>query len=513
MPDNSAKTKRIAKNTTLLYARMMIVMIINLYTVRLVLNALGAADYGIYNVVAGVITMLISLSSVLSTATQRYYSCSIGENNIERLRNIFSSSINIYVLLSLIVVILGETVGLWFVNSQLVIPIERMNAANWIYQFSIFSFIATIMQIPYSSATIAHEDMGVFAIISTAESVLKLISILIIIVLPLDKLVFYGVTLFFISILVLISYIKVGNSKYTECHYQKPTEKTLFKELLTFSGWSLFGSVAGVGMVQVNTILVNIFFGPLVNAARAISFQFNMVISSFTGSFLLAIKTPMIKSHAEESFLYLNKIFNLSNKFIYYCLLMVCIPLLFEMNTVLTLWLKTTDPQTILFSRLILIYALIMSLNNPISIIIQATGHVKEYHIPVEAFTLLCVPATYMLFKLGYPAYSTYIAMIIAAVASHIVRLICLKKYYKPFSYSEYVKSFILPALFITIVTFLIVLQIHSSIINTTFRIFIVVAISVICVATLAILIGLSKSERDFLKQLIYSIKQKKNEF
>ena len=509
MLDNSSNTKRIAKNSTLLYVRMMVVMIINLYTVRLVLNALGAQDYGINNVVAGVITMLMSVSSVLSTATQRYYSYAIGENNFERLRNIFSTSINIYVLLSLIVVIFGETVGLWFVNTQLVIPVERMNAANWIYQFSIFSFIFTFIQVPYSAATLAHEDMGIFAKISILECVLKLVSALLIFIIPMDRLIIYGATLFLISAFVLIFYIKVGYTKYAECHYQKPTEKKLFKELLSFSGWSLFGSVAGVGMSQVNTILVNIFFGPLVNAARAISFQFNMAVSSFSGSFLMAIRPPMIKSYAEESYLYLNKIFNLSNKFIYYCLLMISLPIMFEMNTVLTLWLKTTDPQTVLFSRLILVYALIMSLNNPISIIIQATGHVKEYHVPVETFTLLCVPATYILFKLGYPASSTYIVMIITAVASHIVRLICLKKYYKPFSYSEYINSFVLPALVITIVTSLIVFQIHNSILNTYYRIFAVTSVSVLFVASFAILIGLSKSERDVVKQLIKSINQK----
>ncbi len=509
MPDNSSNTKRIAKNTTFLYIRMMVVMIINLYAVRLVLNALGAEDYGINNVVAGVITMLISVSSVLSTATQRYYSYSIGENKLERLRNIFSTSINIYALLSLIVIILGETVGLWFVNTQLVIPDERMNAANWIYQFSIFSFIFTCIQVPYFAAIIAHEDMGIFAVISTAECVLKLISVLLIFVIPLDRLIIYGATLFLISTLVLISFIMVGYSKYAECRYQKPTEKTLFKELLSFSGWALFGSVAGVGMSQVNTILVNIFFGPLVNAARAISLQFDLAVSSFSSSFIMAIRTPMIKAYAEESYLYLNKIFNLSNKLIYYCLLMVCLPLIFEMNTVLILWLITTDPQTVLFSRLILVYALIMSLNNPISIIIQATGHVKEYHVPVETFTLLCVPATYILFKLGYPAYSTYIVMIIASVASHVVRLICIKKYYKAFSYSEYIKLFLLPAFAITLVASFFVFLIHRSIMNTLLRISAVVFLSVVCVAAFALLIGFSRSEKDVLKQLITSLKRK----
>lgn len=509
MPDNSSKTQRIAKNTSLLYIRMMVVMIINLYTVRLVLNALGAEDYGINNVVAGVITLLMSVSSVLSTATQRYYSFAIGENKLVRLRNIFSTSINMFALLSIIVFILGETVGLWFVNTQLVIPDDRMIAANWTYQFSIFSFIFTFIQVPYSAATIAHEDMGIFAIISTAESVLKLISVFLIFVIPLDGLIIYGATLFIISTLVLISYIMVGYRKYAECHYQKPTEKTLFKELLSFSGWSLFGSVAGVGMAQINTILVNIFFGPLVNAARAISFQFSMAVSSFSSSFLLAIRPPMIKSYAEESYIYLNKIFNLSNKFIYYCLLMICLPLMFEMNTVLILWLKTTDPQTVLFSRLILVYALLMSLNNPISIIIQATGHVKEYHVPVETFTLLCVPATYILFKLGYPAYSTYIVMIIATIASHIVRLICLKKYYKPFSFSEYIKSFLLPAFAITLVASLFVFLIHRSIMNTSLRICAVIFFSVVCVTAFALLIGLSKTEKEVLKQLITKLKRK----
>lgn len=509
MPNNSSSTKRIAKNTAFLYVRMMVVMVINLYAVRLVLNALGAEDFGINNVVSGVITMLTSVSSVLSTATQRYYSYSIGENKLERLRNIFSTSINIFVVLSIVVFVLGETIGLWFVNTQLVIPSERMNAANWIYQFSIFSFILTFLQVPFSAAIISHEDMGIFAAITTAESMFKLISVFLIYLIPQDGLIIYGATLLIISALVFITFIVIGINKYPECRYHKPTEKTLYKELLSFSGWSLFGSVAGIGMAQINTILVNIFFGPLVNTARAISFQFSSAVSSFSGSFLMAIRTPMIKSYAEESYSYLNKIFNLSNKFIYYCLLIIFLPLILEMDTILILWLKTSDPQTVLFSRLILVYALIMSLNNPISIIIQATGHVKEYHVAVETFTLLCVPATYLLFKFGYPAYYTYIVMIIAAFASHVVRLICLKKYYKPFSYSEYTKSFLIPAFAITLVVSLFGFLIHTSIMNTASRFFAVVFVSIFFIALFVLLIGLSKNEKEDLKQLITYMKRK----
>lgn len=509
MQNNTLNSNRLAKNSILLYTRMIIVMIINLYTVRIVLKALGAVDYGINDVVAGVITMLISLSSVLSTATQRYYSSAIGENRINRLRDIFSTSVNIYLVLSLIVVILGETIGLWFVNNYLVIPDNRINAANWIYQFSIFSFIFTFLQVPYSAAVIAREDMGIFTIISTTECLLKFSAAFLIVMVPKDRLVVYGAGLLLISFLVMISYILVGYFKYAECRYKLQREKKLFKELISFSGWSLFGSLAGVGMSQITTILINVFFGPLFNAARAISFQFNFALSSLTASFLMALRPQMIKSYAEESYLYLNKIFNLSNKVIYYGLLIVSLPLIFEMNTVLFFWLNKTDSETILFSRLILIYTLIMSLNNPISIIIQAIGRVKEYHLPVETITLLCVPVTYVLFKFGFPAYSTYLVMILAAIVSHFIRLICLKKFYKHFEYSEYLKSFVMPAFFITLISSFFIFLVSRSNIVPIYRIPLIFFLSLICVLTLVLLFGLSNNEKEDIKKIFIYLKGK----
>ena len=509
MNNNNLKSSRIAKNSILLYVRMIIVMAINLFTVRIVLKALGSVDYVINDVVSGIVTMLVSLSSVLSTATQRYYSTIIGENSLERLRNIFSTSLNIYVILSFIVVIFGETIGLFFVNNYLVIPSDRICAANWIYQFSIFSFIFTFLQVPYSAAVIAREDMGIFAIISTAECLLKLVAALLIFVVPNDRLIVYGAGLFFISFLVMISYVLVGYFKYEECRYKKQKDKILLRELITFSGWSLFGSMAGVGMSQVTTILINLFFGPLFNAARAISFQFNFALSSLTASFLMALRPQMIKSYAEGSYLYLDKIFNLSNKVIYYGLLIVSLPLFFEMNSVLLFWLNETDYQTVLFSRFILIYTLIMSLNNPISIIIQAIGRVKEYHVSVEIFTLLCVPVTYILFKQGFPAYSTYIVMIIAAIASHCIRLICLKKYYKNFKYSEYFKSFLLPALSVTLVSSFFIFLLSRSSVDVFFRIPLAFGLSLVSVLSLVLIFGLSTSEKLDIKKLFIHLRIK----
>ena len=480
-------------------------MIINLLAVRYVLNALGVEDYGIYNVIAGVITMLSCVSGVLATATQRYYSYSIGKNEVIRLRNIFSTSINIYLLLTCFIVIIGETIGLWFINTQLVIPAERLVAANWIYQFSIFAFILAIMQVPYSAAVIAHEDLGIFAIISIIECVLKFSCALILPIFLCDRLIVYGAAILLVSFLVFTLYAIIGYKKYAECHYHKPTERSLYKELISFSGWTLFGSLAGVGMMQGNTILVNIFFGPIVNAARAISLQINAGFNSFSNSFITSIRPPMIKAYAENNYSYLTKIFYISNKFIYYCLLLIGLPIIYEMDTILRLWLKSASTDTIIFSRLILIYSIIMALHNPITIIMQATGRVKQYFIPVESITLLCLPITYVLFKCGCPAYTTFYAMIVVAIIAHIIRLICLKTYFKPFSVVEYIRHFILPAVFITSVASICCYFTHMWIDNMLLRLFMVFLVSVIIITPLVFSVGLTSNEKHELKRLISS--------
>lgn len=496
MSANSIKSKKIFSNSLLLYGRMIIVMIINLYTVRLVLNALGVEDYGIYNVVAGIVTMLQSVSGVLATASQRFYSYSIGEKNQIRLNDIFSISLIIYAIFSVLVLLLGETIGLWFINTELVIPEDRLIAANWIYQFALLSFIISMLNIPFSSATIAHEDMNVFAFISIIECLFKLITAILLPFLFGDSLILYGGSFVVIAVFSFSFYIIISKRRYQECHYSKPKDINLYKELLSFSGWSLFGSVAGVGMNQVCNIITNIFFGPMANASRAIAFQINGAISSFSASFLMAVRPPMIKAYAENEYEYLNKLFYLSNKLIYFGLLIIILPLYIEMNTILLLWLNIEDEQTILFARLILVYTLIMALNNPISIVIQATGHVKQYHIWVEFFTLLCVPATYILFHLGFSATSSFVVMIIAALMSHVVRMICLKKYYPFYSNVEYIKSFIVPVIIITFFASIILCFLCNLIEHEMMSIFISFILSAIIVIPMVFWGAMSSVER-----------------
>lgn len=499
------KSKRIVKNTALLYVRMLFVMIINLIAVRFILKALGVEDYGIFNVIAGVVTLLSSVSSVLATATQRFYSYDIGNDNTSHLNIIFSSSIVIYLLLSLFVILIGETIGLWFVNFKLVIPNDRLVAANWIYQFSIFSFVFSIIQIPYSSAVIAHEDMGFFAIISTSECVLKFIAAIVLLYIPFDRLIIYGSLLLLISIIIFLSYAYMGIINYSECHFRKPPDKVSYKEMLSFSVWTLFGSLAGVGMIQGNTILVNMFFGPIVNGARAIALQVYSGLTSFSSSFITAIKPQMVKSYAEGDYEYLLKVFYLSNKLIYYCLLMIGIPLILEMRTVLDVWLNSTSANSILFSQIIVVYCIIMALNNPITIIMQATGFVKQYFVPVETITLLCLPMTYVLFKMGYPAYTTFYAMIVVAVAAHFVRILCLKKYFCYFSIQKYTLSFIIPAVFITLIAYLFCLFIHLHVSSMALRFFGVLSSSCLIIIILTYLFGLDKKERVSFNNLIRS--------
>ena len=499
------KSGRIAKNTTLLYLRMIVVMLINLYAVRVVYNSLGAEDYGIYNVTAGVVSLLAFVTGVLSMSTQRYYSVALGENENKKIREVFSSSINIFIYLTIGILIVGETLGLWFVYNKLGIPDERLTASVIVYQFALVSFIFSLFQIPYSAATIAYEDMGVYALLTTIECILKLAAALVLLIIPFDKLVIYGIALCLAHFIALLLFGFYGRKKYSECRYEKVTNKNLYKEYLSFSGWTLFGSVANVGMIQGNTILVNIFFGPVITAARSISLQIYNALSTFCNSFVMAIRPPMIKTYTEGEDENLLRLFDLGNKFIYYCLLMLCLPLILEMEYILSLWLGNVDFETVYFSKLIIIYTIIISLHNPITIIIQAIGKVKQYYLPVETFTLLTVPLTYVFYKLGFPAEYTFWIMIGLGLISHIVRIICLKKLYSPFKAGKYLLTFVAPAIVVTILSVFVLYKEQSFMQPSFWRLICVTMSSIALVMLLAYLLGLTRNERDSVNRIVSS--------
>ena len=502
---NTANNERIAKNTVLMYVRMVFVMLVNLFIVRFVLKALGDVDYGVYNVVAGVITLFSCVSIVLASSTQRFYSIAIGRNDERQLGSIFTSSFNIFIVISIIIILVSETLGMWFVKTQLVIPSDRIQSALLVFHFSILSFVLSILMIPYYTSVISHEDMNIFALVSIGECLLKLILAIVLINISGDKLVLYALFLLLVQTTVFAIYVFIGRSKYRECHYVSSLgkDKGLYKELLSFSGWTLFGSVASVCMMQGITIIINIFFGPIISTARAISLQVYVALNSFVNSFVVAIRPPMVKSFAEDNIQYLNQLFYISNKFIFYCMLIIVIPLYVEMPFILNVWLGGYSSETLLFSRLIVVFMVIISLQNPITIIMQAIGKVKQYFVPVESSTLICLPLTYYLYKGGFAPEYAYYCMIFVALVSHLIRLICLNKYYNSFSFKKYFLSFALPAVFIAFLCTIISLFVSTLVDNSFLRLLLLMVINSITLIILVLYLGLESSERDIILSLL----------
>lgn len=504
--DNSktSKSKRIASNTILLFVRMLFLTIINLVAVRLALKGLGQVDYGIFNTVAGVILMSSAISGVLSLSIQRFYSYSIGLGDSQQLRKIFSASLNIVVALVVLILIVFETVGVWFVSTQLVIPPDRMGAALIIFQITLLSFIFSILQMPFIAAIFAHEDMNAYAAISILEGTLRLIAVVLIAYATIDRLVFYSSGLLVAAAIICAIYVVVARTRYTECHYEKCRDKDLYRHLLSFSGWTLFGSLAGTGMMQGNMILVNIFFGPILAAAFAIAIQIYNAFNSLCNSLVLAFRPAMIKSYAQQNYDYLDTLFSASNKSTLYLLIAVAIPLEIEMPAILNLWLGSASADIILFARLIIVYIVCISMNNPITIIMQASGHIKEYHLPVESITLMSLPVSWILFRVGLPAYSVFYSMIGVIVVAHVVRLLILHHFYPRFNVWSYISRLVLPGLIITAISFCLGLTLHRCMADGVARVVSVLALTPLVVVALFYLFGINSRERAFFKSMLH---------
>ncbi len=503
-----SKSKRIALNTSLLFVRMSFLTAINLYTVRLVLRGLGNEDYGIFNSVAGVVLIGSFISSILSLSIQRFYSISMGENKNENLKDIFSASINIIFAISVFLLLFFEVFGVWFVNSQLVIPENRIEVTHLIFQFGLFSFIFSLLQIPFMAAFFAHEDMGIYSLISTIECVLRLLVAYYIGKTNCDNLAFYGGGLLAVSIIIFLLYAIVGHIKYDECSYHKTKGLDLYKQLLSFSGWTLFGSVAAMGIIQGNIILTNIYYGPIITAAFAIAIQIYNAFNTLCGSMVLAFRPAMIKAYAEENYLYLNRLFSVSNKFILYTLAALSIPIIVEIEPILELWLGEVSSEMLLFSRLIILYVYILALNSPITIIMQASGHIREYHLPVESITLMCLPLTWLLFKFGFPSYSLFLSMITVCLCAHVVRLICLRRFYSLFSISDYVNKLIIPAVLIISLGVFVAYFLHATIEDMVLRFISVCMFVPFIILILSFFIGLNGEEKEYIKRMIKSYRK-----
>ncbi len=343
----STTTVRIAKNTLMLYFRQILIMLVSLYTVRVVLETLGAEDYGIYNVVAGVVTMFGFLSTAMATASQRYFSFEIGRGDFEQLRKIFSLSLLVYFLIAILVLLLAETIGLWFVNNKLVISSDRKSAALWVYQISILSFLFTIITTPYMAMIIAREDMNIYAFVSIIETILKLGVVFILRLISWDKLVLYGILMLGVTLIITIIYQTICVKKYQECKFRFYWDNVIFKEITSYTGWNMFGASVGVFKNQMVNIVLNQFFNPVVIASRSIAVSVNTAVSSFSHNFSTAIRPQIIKNYATEQKEIMLSLMFRGIKGTYLLMYLFVLPMIFEAPVILKLWLKNPPAFTL----------------------------------------------------------------------------------------------------------------------------------------------------------------------
>lgn len=494
--------KRIAKNTLFLYARMLLIMLVGLFTVRVVLDILGADDYGIYNVVGGVVAMFSFLTNSMVSASQRYFAYYIGKKDSEKLRQYFVITCLCYLGIGLIVIILAETVGLWFVLNKLTIPEERMTAALVVYQCSIFSFVLRILVIPHQSFIIAKERMSIYAYISIVEAILQLLIVYLLIVIEMDHLALYGILHCFTGLIISVWYIIYCRYHFKETKLYKYYNKNQFVDLLSYSGWNLIGVLSGVCRSQGINILLNMFFMPAINAARAVAYQINSAVTTFANNFFSAVKPQITKQYAAgENAGMVNLVFR-SSRFCYYILYFLALPILFEVPTILNLWLKDVPDYTVLFSRLVIINALIDSTALPIMTAIQATGRIRNYQIVTAGLLLLILPVSYVFLKLGYPPQSTMIVSICISAIAQLSRMFFAKQLLS-IRIGAYFKEVLVPIGIVTILSFIPPFVLKSIMNNGYFEFFIVIDTSCLFVALIAFMLGMSQAERSYLISIV----------
>jgi len=499
MPSN---TVRLAKNTLMLYFRQIIIMLVSLYTVRVVLETLGAEDYGIYHAVAGIVTMFGFLSNSMASASQRYFSFEIGRGGIDQLQKVFSLSIFIYILISILVIILAETVGLWFVDNKIAIPTERKGTALWVYHFSIISFLFTLFSSPYMAMIIAHEDMNIYAYVSIIEVMIRLGVVFILKFILLDKLQLYGILMCIATIIITIVYFVICTVKYSSCRYKYYWDNKLFKEIASYSAWNLFGASAGIFKNQITNILLIQFFNPIVVAAKTIATQVDNAVMSFSQNFNNALRPQLIKNYAggeKESMLLL--MFR-GCKGTFLLMYLFALPLILEMHTVLGLWLKYPPEYTVLFTRLMLIDILITSISYPLMAVAQATGKIKLYQSVVGGILLLNVPVSLVFLLLGAPPYSVLIVAIILSFTACISRLLILKLLID-YSIVQFIMKVVIPVLLISAISSILPIILNYYLIQDIFRLIIVTIVSIIMVLICSYYIGINKEERLKLKKII----------
>lgn len=508
MSSSQENNKRIAKNTILLYGRLLFTMAIGLFTSRVILNTLGISDYGINNVVGGVVSMFSLFTNSLGAAISRFITVGLGQGDMKRLNKIFSTSTTIMFVMSIVVLLIAEPTGIWFLNNKLNIPEGRMYAANWVLQFSLFSFVLGLINVPFDSVIVAHEKMDVYAYMSIFDVTMKLIIVYMLYISPFDKLITYSFLFFCVGILDRIIYGIYCSRHFEEAHYRFVFDKSLLKDMGGFAGWNLFGAGAYLFNTQGVNIVTNIFFGVTANAARGVANQVEGIVKQFVTNFTTAINPQIFKSYAKGELDYMYSLICRGAKYSYLLMLLFLVPFMFETETIMRLWLKTYPPEAPLFLRLSMIGTMFDMLGNSTAMGAWATGKIKRYYEYVATVGCLVFPISWALFAIGCPAYVSYIVFIVDYFALIFIKIYILKDLIKfnPQMFNKEVLLMIFPT---TIVAFILPSVVYFSMSPSLIRTGIVILVSELSTVTSIYFLGMSKHERDICLEYVKKILKK----
>ncbi len=503
-------TSRIAKNTVVLYIRSLIVLLISLYTSRVILQALGVVDFGIYNVVGGVISALSFLNWSLQGTYQRFFNVEMARGGSESISKQFKVANTIQLFMAIIIVVLAETIGLWFVNAKLVIPADRMIAANWVYQVTIVSAVISVICSPYGALITAYERMDLFAFISIISALLRLVIVFIVKYTSFDKLIVFSLLLLSVSIIDRVLYVVLTKRPFPESSLRLAWDKTMMVSMTSFGGWVIIDSLSQMLKGQGINIVLNLFFGPVVNSARGIAYQIMNAVNQFITSFQTSFRPQLTKSYAEGDYNYMRKLFYSASKVSYFLLFVISLPILLETEYILHLWLGESVPDyTASFTRIILLTTFVSAFANPTSCIAYATGKIRKLTIVVSSIMLSIVPIAYVFLKLGgNPNVALWVSFFVSILAQ-IVRLLLLDRLVS-INLKDYIKRVISPifgcTLLISFISVLPRLFINPSFWRLLFSLFTALLVSVVIIW----LIGLDREERKLLSTKLLSVFGKK---
>jgi O-antigen/teichoic acid export membrane protein len=503
-------SKKIFKNTLMLYFRQILLILVSLYSLRVVLNTLGVEEFGIYSVVAGIVTLCAFLSGSMASATQRFFSFALGKKDENLLKATFSVNLVIYAGIGIFALVLLEGAGLWFVNNYLNIPLDRTESAIILYHYGVISFIFSVITAPFIAIIIAHEDMHLFALVSIFEALMKLAAVFMLMYLPWDKLELYGFLLLVVSIITAFIYASICMVKYSECQFRKLYwDKLLLKEIFSFTSWTLLGQLSTVARIQAVTILLNQFFNPSVAAARAIAITISSKVNIFSNNFNTGLYPSIIKSYAAKDEKELFSLLFNGSKLTFFLMWVFVLPLLIEMDTVLTLWLNILPEQAVIFAKLALIESLILSIGLPTATAARATGKMKSYELTLGFMQLSIFVICYVFLTLGYPAYSVFIVAIVVSILMFFVRLIIVSRLIG-FSKIGFLQKVCIPMLLVVCISLIPSIVANYFLPDTLIYSFVNVALCILTSSFAMYYIGLDRLWREkILNFMINKIKRK----